>query len=116
MTAQRRHVTGTRHFPEISCTLCTKPVDLRIEPCTDENGRAIHWDCYVKSLVSEGPKEDASEASQTMNKETSASLQETLKKIVKSAFANDPDKAQIKVVRVDHSLYREIRIDNHADK
>ena len=52
----------------------------------------------------------------TMNKETSASLQETLEKIVKSAHANDPDKAQIKVVRVDHSLYREIRIDNHADK
>jgi hypothetical protein len=47
-----------------------------------------------------------------MNKE-SASLQETLEKIVKSAFANDPDKAQIKVVRVDHSLYREIRDSPH---
>ena len=52
----------------------------------------------------------------TMNKETSASLQETLEKIVKSAFANDPDKAQIEVVRVDHSLYREIRIDNHGGR
>ena len=50
-----------------------------------------------------------------MNKE-SASLQKTLGKIVKSAFANDPDKAQIEVVRVDHSLYREIRIDNHGGR
>jgi len=46
-----------------------------------------------------------------MNKTTSASLQGTVEKIVKSAFANAPDKAQIKLVGSD-DLDRKIRIDN----
>jgi hypothetical protein len=50
---------GSRPFPGILCALCHKSVDLRIEPCSDENGRAIHWDCYVKRLVSESPKQNA---------------------------------------------------------
>jgi uncharacterized protein YfaS (alpha-2-macroglobulin family) len=46
-----------------------------------------------------------------MNKKTSASLQGTVEKIIKSPFATAPDKAQIKVAGADH-LDREIRIDN----
>jgi hypothetical protein len=54
-----------RPFPGILCARCHKPVDLRIEPCSDENGRAIHWDCYVESVASESPKQNASENSST---------------------------------------------------
>ena len=46
-----------------------------------------------------------------MNKKASARLQGIVEKIVKSAFANAPDKAQIKLVGADH-LERELRIDN----
>jgi hypothetical protein len=38
---------GSRPFPEISCTLCSKPVDLRIDLYADENGRAVHKKCYI---------------------------------------------------------------------
>jgi len=38
---------GSRPSLEISCTLCSKPVDLRTDLCADENGKAIHEDCYV---------------------------------------------------------------------
>lgn len=43
---------GSRHFPEISCTVCNKPLDLRVDLCADENGRAVHEDCYVKRITS----------------------------------------------------------------
>jgi hypothetical protein len=50
---------GSRPFPGILCALCHKSVDLRSEPCTDENGRVIHWDCYVNRLEFESPKQNA---------------------------------------------------------
>jgi hypothetical protein len=50
---------STRPFPKICCSLCSKPMDLRIEPCTDESGKAIHWVCYLKRLVSESPEQNA---------------------------------------------------------
>jgi len=50
---------GSHSSPEISCALCSKPVDLRVELCTDENGRAIHKDCYMKRLVSDSPEQNA---------------------------------------------------------
>jgi hypothetical protein len=31
---------GSRPFPEISCALCSKPVDLLIDLSADENGKA----------------------------------------------------------------------------
>lgn len=52
---------GSRPFPEISCTLCSKPMDLRIDLCADENGKAIHEDCYVKRMSSENYKLNAGE-------------------------------------------------------
>ena len=40
------------HIPEIPCTICAKPVDLIIEMCADEHGKAVHEDCYVKHVTS----------------------------------------------------------------
>ncbi|MCU1300648.1 MAG: hypothetical protein JWQ87_932 [Candidatus Sulfotelmatobacter sp.] len=47
---------GGPTFPEIPCTICAKPVDLSVELCADEHGKAIHEDCYVEHLQ-RGPKE-----------------------------------------------------------
>jgi hypothetical protein len=43
---------GSRHFPEISCTICSKPVDLTVDLYADESGKAVHEDCYVKRIAS----------------------------------------------------------------
>jgi hypothetical protein len=43
---------ASRPFPEISCALCSKPVDLLIDLSADENGKAVHEVCYVKRLTS----------------------------------------------------------------
>jgi hypothetical protein len=42
---------GSRHFPEISCAICAKPVDLQMDLSANENGRAVHEDCYVKQIT-----------------------------------------------------------------
>jgi len=42
----------SRSSPEPFCVLCRKSVDLRIDLCADENGKAIHEDCYVKHITS----------------------------------------------------------------
>jgi hypothetical protein len=39
-------------FPEIPCTICAKPVDLTVDLSADENGKAVHEDCYVKRIAS----------------------------------------------------------------
>jgi hypothetical protein len=44
-------------FPEIPCVLCSKAVDLRTDLCADENGKAVHSDCYFTHVTSNhGPK------------------------------------------------------------
>jgi hypothetical protein len=43
---------GSSHFPEISCILCSQPVNLRTDLYADENGKAVHEDCYVKKIAS----------------------------------------------------------------
>ncbi len=43
---------GGRPFPEIPCKLCDKPVDLQNDLTADENGKAVHEHCYVKSIMS----------------------------------------------------------------
>ena len=42
----------SRPFPEIPCVICSKPVNLQTELCADENGKAVHEDCYVKQITS----------------------------------------------------------------
>ena len=43
---------GSRPFPEIPCALCSKPVELAIDLCADENGKAVHEECYVQRIKS----------------------------------------------------------------
>jgi hypothetical protein len=39
---------GGHPSPEIPCKLCAKTVDLS----ADENGKAVHEDCYVEHITS----------------------------------------------------------------
>ncbi|MFZ0293213.1 MAG: hypothetical protein WAL52_06375 [Candidatus Sulfotelmatobacter sp.] len=43
---------GGHTFPEIPCALCSKAVDLSADLTADENGKAVHEDCYVKHIMS----------------------------------------------------------------
>jgi hypothetical protein len=36
----------------IPCNICSKPVDLTVDLYADENGKAVHSDCYVKRITS----------------------------------------------------------------
>jgi hypothetical protein len=42
---------GGHTFPEIPCNICSKPVDLTVDLCSDESGKPIHEDCYVKHIM-----------------------------------------------------------------
>ncbi len=44
----------SRSCPEMSCVLCGKAVDLRIDLCADEKGKSIHEHCYLKHITSNG--------------------------------------------------------------
>ena len=37
--------------PEIPCVICSKPVDLSVDLSADENGKAVHTECYVKRIT-----------------------------------------------------------------
>jgi hypothetical protein len=40
------------HFsPEITCTMCDKPVDLTVDLVADEHGKSVHEGCYTKRLI-----------------------------------------------------------------
>ena len=41
---------GSRPSPEVPCALCSKPVNLRYDLVADENGQAIHEECYVNRI------------------------------------------------------------------
>jgi hypothetical protein len=43
---------GTRPFPEIPCVICKAPVNLQTDLWTDENGKTVHADCYMKRIIS----------------------------------------------------------------
>jgi hypothetical protein len=43
---------GSSHFPEIFCILCGQPVNMQTDLCADENGKAVHENCYVKTIAS----------------------------------------------------------------
>jgi hypothetical protein len=44
---------GGHPFPEISCVFCNKTLNLQVDLCADENGKAIHEECYLKRLTGE---------------------------------------------------------------
>jgi hypothetical protein len=41
----------SRPFAEIPCVICTKPVDLNVDLSADENGKAVHTECYVSRIA-----------------------------------------------------------------
>ena len=43
---------GGLDLPEISCTICGKPIDLAVDLNADENGKAVHGRCYVQHITS----------------------------------------------------------------
>ncbi len=43
---------GGHPFPDIPCKLCGKPVNLSADLSADENGKAVHEECYVKHITS----------------------------------------------------------------
>jgi hypothetical protein len=42
---------GGHPFPEIPCTICAKPIGLTVVLHADENGKAVHEDCYVTRML-----------------------------------------------------------------
>jgi hypothetical protein len=43
---------GDHPFQETPCKICAEPVVLTVELSADENGKAVHEDCYVKQVTS----------------------------------------------------------------
>jgi hypothetical protein len=35
----------------VSCVLCNRSVNLTVDLCCDENGKAVHWDCYFNRII-----------------------------------------------------------------
>jgi hypothetical protein len=50
-TVQKEAFMGGHPFPPISCEICSKQVDLRVDLFADENGKAVHEHCYVKRVT-----------------------------------------------------------------
>ena len=42
---------GGPTYPEISCAICNKPVDLSVDLNANEKGEALHEECYVKHVM-----------------------------------------------------------------
>jgi hypothetical protein len=43
---------GGHPFSVFHCVICVDAVDLTVDLSADENGQAIHEDCYVKHITS----------------------------------------------------------------
>jgi hypothetical protein len=54
---------GSRPSPEVPCVLCSKPVNLQYDLVADENGDAIHEECYVRRIRSEDQASDSVQVS-----------------------------------------------------
>jgi hypothetical protein len=54
---------GGQPFPEISCILCSKPVNLKVDLSADENGKAVHTECYVQRIINPQGSPSAAEQS-----------------------------------------------------
>jgi hypothetical protein len=40
-----------RPFPQTRCILCSMPLSLQTDLAADENGKAVHTECYVKRIA-----------------------------------------------------------------
>ena len=43
---------GGHPFLEVACVICNQPLDLQADLSADENGKAVHEECYAKRIVS----------------------------------------------------------------
>ena len=43
---------GGHPFREVPCKICAKPVDLTVDLSADENGQAVHENCYLRHVMS----------------------------------------------------------------
>jgi hypothetical protein len=41
---------GGQSISVLHCAICAEPVDLTVDLSADENGEAMHEDCYVKRV------------------------------------------------------------------
>jgi hypothetical protein len=48
----REAFMGGHPFPETPCILCSNPVNLISDLSADENGKAVHEECYLKRVTS----------------------------------------------------------------
>jgi hypothetical protein len=39
----------------LRCAICSEPVNLTVDLSTDEKGKAVHEECYVKYLTGSWP-------------------------------------------------------------
>jgi hypothetical protein len=50
----------TETNPQIPCRICGEPVSLKADAVADEDGKAVHEQCYVTKITSStGTKEEA---------------------------------------------------------
>jgi hypothetical protein len=47
---------GGHAVPEISCLLCSKPMNLTTDLSADEHGTAVHEECYFKRIEASSGK------------------------------------------------------------
>lgn len=52
---------SSRPHQEIRCVRCNRPVDLQTDLNTNENGEAVHQDCYARSIGLEKSADDRDE-------------------------------------------------------
>jgi hypothetical protein len=56
---KRCGMDGDLQPKKINCSICNLPLTLlQPDTCTDDNGNAVHTDCYVKSVVPDTPPAD----------------------------------------------------------
>jgi hypothetical protein len=51
ITVRQREVFMGSPFPAIPCVLCSNPVNLISDLYADENGKAVHEECYVNRIT-----------------------------------------------------------------
>jgi hypothetical protein len=42
---------NSRPFYDLPCAICSQPVNLQMDMSADENGKAVHSECYVKRIT-----------------------------------------------------------------
>jgi hypothetical protein len=46
------------HFSVFYCYICSLPVVFTAKAKVDDNGKAVHEDCYVRQLTTQEPRQE----------------------------------------------------------